>query len=787
MNQRVQYRERQRLTASDLNDEQDYLAGLWFAHNVTSHSPGIVRGLALHADGTVQPGVAVDGAGRYLILSAAQPVTPLPAGGAQADVWLIYCSAPILPRRHQACFETTYTRLRESARAISMAAGTGPPDTNGVFLGTIGAGGSPRYAALAGALVAHPDGRGWMQVGPRTGFDRNHFALASPDASGALKTRIIVDRDGNPTLYGNVQITTYFAQILLPAGKTQFLLAQSKIPGAAGSNIALLPQVGPASQKYTFANLLLAPSAQNSDTLASASAADIKAFNAASKLVDVSMVDAGAPAVAGVRIAEPGEDRPIALSATGGDLSFADDPAQDPEPDPLPADCGDTGEPTASDPLSKAVTFLPFATPPPGPAARRIYAISLNANGVTTQEMRADLGSAIDGDATDRFTIGASQSPFPWLFLFGDSSVGDKHDLTKISMNVKVTGSVELSPIKPNPADPDFKYLIVAAWLNGLRSSVLASHVVTVTLANLPAIIETKQPWKYDVVVANTGGNPVDIQQSLETLTIALQTFLGSLGVNGTINPGQSPDFPVAHAAGGIPAGDLTIEATISGKVEQISWWNSVQTTNTIPVVDSPEIDFSDLPDSVPANVAFQYKIGLKNAASIALTLQTAAVTESGGAGSVNVMPGQPLVAAHSAVSFTMAHAAGIPGDLNVSIALTYKWPIGDLFTRNDAAPQPIKVKDHVDINVDGGPDFTIHVKNLAAAGVQITTLQYRIGNGNLTDAPNGTGQINPGATLDTGDVPTAAPHPTSIKIVMVYQYGGRTWTLPETNYMIQP
>jgi hypothetical protein len=72
---RVRFRERQPLTAADLNAEQAHRLALRRRHNAGQHGWGIVAGLALDEDDRgliVDPGMAVDGYGRELVLP--QPV-----------------------------------------------------------------------------------------------------------------------------------------------------------------------------------------------------------------------------------------------------------------------------------------------------------------------------------------------------------------------------------------------------------------------------------------------------------------------------------------------------------------------------------------------------------------------------------------------------------------------------------------------------------------------------------------------------------------------------------------
>ena len=100
--QRVHYREGQRLRAADLQAEQAYHAGARRRHHLGGHTWGIVYGLAPAVAGgqlVVQPGLAVDGYGRELLLAEATAVDPADlsaalvdagvSGGGPADLWLV--------------------------------------------------------------------------------------------------------------------------------------------------------------------------------------------------------------------------------------------------------------------------------------------------------------------------------------------------------------------------------------------------------------------------------------------------------------------------------------------------------------------------------------------------------------------------------------------------------------------------------------------------------------------------------------------------------------------------
>src|SRR4051794_36475062 len=94
---RVQYYERQFLRTQDFNDEQAYHLAMHRRHNIGPHTWGIVYGLALVIDTenglAVQPGVAIDGYGRELILAEKSSLKVKDFENKDSDVldvWLIY-------------------------------------------------------------------------------------------------------------------------------------------------------------------------------------------------------------------------------------------------------------------------------------------------------------------------------------------------------------------------------------------------------------------------------------------------------------------------------------------------------------------------------------------------------------------------------------------------------------------------------------------------------------------------------------------------------------------------
>lgn len=249
---RPRYRERQVLRAADLETQQSYLIEAHRRHNIAQHGWGIVRGLEIVdvPELVVQPGVAVDGYGRELIVP--EPVR-IPAGvfnelGDDAvDVWLVYdlADANVPQRGSWSCGSGKNTRAAEHAILYLTAAAQNaerlptevprepvevpsadlpflphrmPPDDPSmqwpVYLGTIGAINKPNYdprlllpfATLTGELVTAASGVARMQVGSELQNDSRLFAVSLANAAGKSIERVGIDRDGNTFITGNTTV-----------------------------------------------------------------------------------------------------------------------------------------------------------------------------------------------------------------------------------------------------------------------------------------------------------------------------------------------------------------------------------------------------------------------------------------------------------------------------------------------------------------------------------------------------------------------------------------------------
>lgn len=121
---RVRYFEKQFLRTKDFATEQAYHIAMRRRHNIAQHYWGIVHGLELAVDEGglfVQPGMAVDGYGRELVLGMRKPLS-LDEFSTKArddlDVWLVYTrrSSDRAPEGYNSCDQTAgaeYYRWQE--------------------------------------------------------------------------------------------------------------------------------------------------------------------------------------------------------------------------------------------------------------------------------------------------------------------------------------------------------------------------------------------------------------------------------------------------------------------------------------------------------------------------------------------------------------------------------------------------------------------------------------------------------------------------------------------------
>lgn len=124
--ERPHYYQRQYLGAQDFQDEQAYQRDMRRRHNLAQHQWGIVTGLELVGDTTgvsVQPGMAVDGFGREIVVFAPYtiPTEAYRGDGQYHSVWLQYAELPIttVQTGYAACDAgNQYNRVAETYQIV---------------------------------------------------------------------------------------------------------------------------------------------------------------------------------------------------------------------------------------------------------------------------------------------------------------------------------------------------------------------------------------------------------------------------------------------------------------------------------------------------------------------------------------------------------------------------------------------------------------------------------------------------------------------------------------------
>jgi hypothetical protein len=250
--QRTKYRERQLLRARDLNTDQAYHLSARYRHNSVQHGWGIVYGLEIAADIDplfageasllVNPGIAVDGYGRELIVQNPVPICFTAFDQLNCDlvdVWLVYRSefashtgtarlgaaggVPNRVREYSALLLTLADdeKTADVRRPWNVAAAdlegtlpTGQPRSDWpVFLGRVQrCGAEPElsilrpYATQRGEQLTAPSGMTQVQLGSEHLGDATPFTVRVQDEKGALTDRLGISREGNAYMWGVTRV-----------------------------------------------------------------------------------------------------------------------------------------------------------------------------------------------------------------------------------------------------------------------------------------------------------------------------------------------------------------------------------------------------------------------------------------------------------------------------------------------------------------------------------------------------------------------------------------------------
>lgn len=218
---RLNYYERQFLGSRDFQDEQAYHIEMRRRHHLAHHTWGAVTGLDIVKDATtkiwsVQPGFAIDGRGREIVVSEAEALDTKVIGDrlagmalpAELKVWIAYDTetAEPPPPGFEACgVANQYTRLRETFRLIYKDDPPGSTTTDP----------EPPFADLSD----DPDAAPWpIWLGTIT-WDRDpadvtKTVITNVDAEGRRYAGLVAAELSAPTVAQNTPAGTLFKNTL---------------------------------------------------------------------------------------------------------------------------------------------------------------------------------------------------------------------------------------------------------------------------------------------------------------------------------------------------------------------------------------------------------------------------------------------------------------------------------------------------------------------------------------------------------------------------------------------
>jgi len=496
---RVHYRERQRLRATDLRQEQAYHVGMRRWHHIAHHGWGIVTGLDVTTDAVgrfiVNPGMAIDGYGRELIVPepCLLPVRCFEELACDTiDVWLVYSRRAETPPQHGRwdCGPGQHTRWREEARLRLVPADSIDPcqpvdapvtdctcsgqeeplDDAGrewpVYLGRIGQPGSegtpPRhYVTLTGETITAPSGRARVQVGSATSGDRRFFAVQLRNETGAFTDRFTINRDGHTTIHGD---TTLHGDLIVGS----LMLCSDDLKDSARLARTLRDAQDPLTQYLRAA--FSATTVRHLDEYRGAcppssvlQAAVVTELN--NVLDDAALYDA--QRFAHVRLREE-------TDALG---KLLEQPPQTQNSQLLQRLFNrlllEDGYPEAIVRMgvTPGVEFRPLAAPPKEAAPWQIYHAVESQDGAPIHQLRLELAHPADkGEASlYKLVIGHADSNrfVPCLTVTADCTVTVHGDLVTLEQLVQ-------RPVQPDPDDPRFTDALLDQWLQGIATAGVA-------------------------------------------------------------------------------------------------------------------------------------------------------------------------------------------------------------------------------------------------------------------------------------------------------------------------
>jgi hypothetical protein len=228
----------------------------------------------------------------------------------------------------------------------------------------------------------------------------------------------------------------------------------------------------------------------------------------------------------------------------------------------------------------------------------------------------------------------------------------------------------------------------------------------------------------------------------LETQTVTAQPSPPQENISGqiTIPAGRQETFVVHHDPNNTPAGSLSIEVRLFGQIGNSHWWKA-NSTGPIAVIQSPSIDFSGFPDSVPPGASWQQSFVIRNNASIGLTLDLVTIAE--GNGGPQALGGTPhFVPAGGSQAFAGLSHTGIATTLQFTVNANFTWLGGP------ASSMSKEMTVHVKSDLTQGFDaprelevltpwsFDLMLTNQSTEQVTLRALRHRISSHDFPSTP---------------------------------------------------
>lgn len=557
---RVQYRERQRLTAADLRVEQDYRLAMAGRHHVSHHEWGIVRGLRVSRNAvgefSLTPGVAIDGYGREIFVPEVV-LLEVDDPDACETLALYYCEADAQSRPDRGCDDVPAPRIAQrfawvihpgvdlrdeqdqvaSARAAGRMIGAptwpvpvarvgkdclplpkkGEPDRYATYAAV-------RYVRHRASVVRSPHGRASLQIG-LIGLSDVHHVLLSTREGATMKRRIAIDRDGTVHVWGRLAIAGDHAEARIPVAENKLLIVSLPAVGGILSRPRVEGRIDP--DTHTLAVSLIEPQVWRDRSIAlevTKRFDAVKRFavrvpfggsreglfelvNDAGKGIPFSLARRERASEGGAVVPPPQEPFSFAEDAgpTGGRLILfkTDGPTSTAV---ASSACDDVGRSRQDGrgPGTPVLQLRPAATIKENPLAREIHGVTTSkpTDMVPKTELRISGGAEDETDTSTRLSIGASAGVKGQWLRAVQMDGGRRLEILAIDDAptkplLKVSGAMYLPPIgKKDPLLPD---LLALAFINGLRQIGKISPQVVLSITNEPAQVERGAELTYTV------------------------------------------------------------------------------------------------------------------------------------------------------------------------------------------------------------------------------------------------------------------------------------------------